>query len=398
MARKFFATTVAVVLGMTVVSCDADCSYYEDLKELQQKEEKTPVTPTDTVANNDDEWETPMQKYYRFNNGIVDSHIETEKNGIAKEYIVEVAFEANLGGDKYIITNDATRSTFVSLSGVNNTIYGDWKANEENDSIRKVTTTQAYNCNLYSRDLIVENAQAYRMINGKREEFLMPVVVSSFAGHSSDVQQIERNDSIFDRETIKDSVRISFSGRADIKPFCVSAKTVIDHFVKIKEPEVENMPEPTVRTDEDIISITDRTASPIHNGKSFDWYEVSLVKTVSKTYVVVNGGLASVWNNTELAVADWISAMYDTVLGKWVPCLLVMDGNGWTYQFQLSDNTERHRTVPMEAAVTTGLKSFVKENTAKQTPFLSQGSVKRTFSDGDFYTVNGNYPYTVAHK
>ena len=402
MARKFFAAygIIAVMMSVVMTSCDADCSF-DDIREYVAPEEKTPVTPTDTVANNDDEWETLMQKFYRFNNGIVDSHIETEKNGIAKEYIVEVPFAANLGGYKYIITNDTTLSSFVSLSGVNNTVYGDWYANQENDSIRKVTTTQAYNCNLYSRDLIVENSQAYRIINGRREEFMMPIDGSSFAGHSSDVAQIERNDSIFDRETIKDSIQVTFSGRADIAPMFFSAITVIDHFVKVVdvEPEPEVMPEPSVKVNEEIVSISDRTASPVYTNNITTWFEVSLVKTVAKVYVIVNGQLKDSWNNTELASVDWCnSAMYDLAPGKWIPCNIQMDGSGWTYTFQLSDGTHGNTSSYQSSAVITGLKSFVNENNAKQTPFLSYGSVKRTFSDGDFYTVNGNYPYTVAHK
>jgi hypothetical protein len=227
----------------------------------------------------------------------------------------------------------------------------------------------------------------------------MPVVVSSFAGHSSDVQQIERNDSIFDRETIKDSVQISFAGRADIAPIFVSAITVIDHFVKIKEPEVENMPEPSIKVDEEIVSISDRTASPVYANNITTWFEVSLVKTTAKVYVVVNGQLKDIWNNTELADVNWCnSAMYDLATGKWIPCNIQMDGSGWTYTFQMSDGTLGNTGSYQSSAVITGLKSFVNENNAKQTPFLSYGSVKRTFSDGDFYTVNGNYPYTVAHK
>ena len=396
MARKFFAAgIIAVMMSVVMVSCNTD-SAYDDIREYMAQQPEPIVTPTDTVPEKDDEWETVMEMWYNMVNDYknIDSHMKTNKS----EYVVNAPFSASFGEEMYFVTENKEQSSFISLGSIYNTNYGEWYANEENDSIRTKTTEQKCEFNLYTRVLTIVNADAYRLVNGQREVFEMPVVVSSFAGHSSDIQKIERNDSIFDRETIKDSVRISFSGRADIKPFYVSAITVIDHFIKVVEHE-EYMPEPSVKVSYDIISITDRTASPIHNGKSFDWYEVSLVKTVTKTYVVVNGSLAAEWNNSDLATnADWNSAMYDTFTGKWIPCLLVMDGNGWTYQFQLSDGTERHRTVPMEAAVTTGLKSFVKENTAEQTPLLSQGSVKRTFSDGDFYTVNGNYPYTVAHK
>lgn len=400
MEKKIFAASMvfaAVVLGMTVVSCDADCSYYEDLKELQQKEEKTPVTPTDTVPEKDDEWETVMDMWYNMANDYknVDSHMKTNKS----EYVVNAPFSVSFGGYIYFITEEANKSSYISLGSIYNTNYGEWYANEEGDSIRTKTTEQKCEFNLYERTLTVVNADAYRLINGQRESFEMPVVVSSFAGHSSDVQQIERNDSIFDRETIKDSVQISFAGRADIAPIFVSAITVIDHFVKIKEPEVENMPEPSIKVDEEIVSISDRTASPVYANNITTWFEVSLVKTTAKVYVVVNGQLKDIWNNTELADVNWCnSAMYDLATGKWIPCNIQMDGSGWTYTFQMSDGTLGNTGSYQSSAVITGLKSFVNENNAKQTPFLSYGSVKRTFSDGDFYTVNGNYPYTVAHK
>lgn len=391
---------MGLVSIVVLASCSGD-DFILDMPPVDQTpKDTTTVTPKD--PKNDDDWENVTDDWYNMinNYGTIDSYKKTNKKDA---YNCQAPFSADLGKDMYfVLDNDDTRSSFISLENIDprNTSYGEWYANSENDSIREVKTTQEYKCNLYTRSLVVKNAQAYRLVNGQRDAFLMPTVVTSFAGHSSDVQEIERNDSIFNRETIKDSVRIAFANRSDIAPFYVSAKTVIDNFVKVKEKN-ETMPNPDITVGEEIISISDRTASPIYRSETqIDWYEVSLVKTTAKTYVVANGKKVAEWKNSDLANANWNSAMYDAYTSKWIPCLLKMDANqsGWTYTFQLADGTARVLSAAMNASLISSLKSFQKDNDAKQTPFLTQGVQKRSYSDGDFYTVPGIYTYTVAHK
>lgn len=393
-ARIFLAIAI---MGLVITSCN---KYDDEFFEIKEQPQPTQPEKNDSTKH-DDEWESVTDDWYNMVNNYtqIESHKKTNKN----EYIVNAPFSATLGKDLYfVLDNDDTRSSFISLENVDprNTSYGEWYSNSENDSIREVLTSQEYKCNLYVRSLVVKNAQAYRLVNGQRDAFLMPTVVTSFAGHSSDTEEIERNDSIFNRETIKDSVRIAFANRSDIAPFYVSARTVIDHFVKVKEKN-EYMPEPNIKVGEEIVSISDRTASPIYRSETqIDWYEVSLVKTTAKTYVVANGKKVAEWKNSDLANANWNSAMYDAYTSKWIPCLLNMDANqsGWTYTFQLADGTARVLSAAMNAALISSLKSFKKDNDAKQTPFLNQGVQKRSYSDGDFYTVPGIYTYTVAHK
>lgn len=390
-----------MVVGIVVSSC----SGYDDEFLLLPDTPDTPTTEDNNDGDeNEDIWESVMDDWYTIenNHSLIVSHKETNLN----EYVVEAPFSATLGEDLYFVTEDSQLSEFQSLSSIATapTIYGDWYANEESDSIRMTELSQSFECNLYTRSLVISNAQAYRFINGQRDAFLMPTVVTSFAGHSSEVREIERNDSVFNRETIMDSVKIAFSNRPDIAPVFISAKTVIDHFLRVKDQgndEIENMPTPDITVGEDIVSISDRTATPVYANNTITWYEASLVKTIEKTYVIINGQHKETWENSSLASVDWCnSAMYDTVTEKWIPCHLAMDSSntGWSYTFQLADGTYRQLCAPMNAALISSLKSFLKDNDAAQTPFLSTGSVKSTYADGDFYTVSGLYTYTAAHK
>lgn len=397
--KKILAILMGLVSIVVLGSCSGD-DFILDMPPVDNTPKDTTTTTPD--PKNDDTWENVTDDWYNMinNYGTIDSY---KKTNLKDSYNCQAPFSADLGKDLYfVLDNDDTRSSFISLENVDhrNTSYGEWYSNSENDSIREVSTSQEYKCNLYTRSLVVKNAQAYRLVNGQRDAFLMPTVVTSFAGHSSDVQEIERNDSIFNRETIKDSVRIAFASRSDIKPFHVSAKTVIDHFVKVKEKN-ENMPNPNITVDEEIIAITDRTATPIYAGNTITWYETSLVKTTKNVYVIVNGQKKDVWENSGLASVDWCnSAMYDTATGRWIPCHLAMDPDqsGWSYTFQLANGNAAKLDAPMNAALISSLKSFQKDDNAKQTPFLTQGVQKRSYSDGDFYTVPGIYTYTVAHK
>jgi len=405
---KTLVKLMGLAMGLVMVSC----SGYDDefiLEPQQPQQQNNDPKPDDNNKNDDDEWATVMDGYFTMENGYIDSYIPVRINGKEKEYHVNFLFKATLGNDIYrcFSEKNAARNRFVRLHDVDprDTEYGEKYANEENDTIYTKTSTQQYEASCYNRTLSFTEGIACRYINGKPENFLMPVIKVSDSGSSSKTTEIVRNDSIFDREEITDSVIINFIDqeaplRDDLKPMVVRAKTVIDYFIGMKEKETENMPEPTFRVEGEILYISTRTASPIFIGGSKEqanWYEISNVKTTVKTYVVVNGQKQEEYNNSELADVNWQSAVYDAgYTNKWVPANINMDATGWTYVLQFSNGEHRGLTVPMNAALISSLKSFQKDNNAKQTPFLTQGFVKRTFSDGDFYTVNGLYPYTVA--
>lgn len=403
--RQYLAISGMVLMILGMVSCNK-YDFEEDFGTPRDEQPTDTTTTTPTNDNNDDEWENVMDDWYNMINDYttIDSHKKTNKS----EYNVQAPFSVTIGSHIYFTTENKDKSSFVTLHNVDfrNINYGEFYTNEEGDSIRSKTSTQLYECNMYNRNVVIVNAEAYRFINGTRDPFEMPQVVVSFAGHSSEFEEkdIERNDSIFSRENIKDSVKVSFGNRPDIAPYYVSATATIDHFIKMKEQENnETMPEPTFRVEGEILYISTRTASPIFIGGSKEqanWYEVSNVKTTVKTYVVINGQKKEEYNNSELADVNWQSAVYDAgYTNKWVPANINMDATGWTYVLQFSNGEYRGLTVPMNAALISSLKSFKKDNDAKQTPFLNEAqAVKRTFSDGIQYTVNGLYPYTVAAK
>jgi len=400
--KNLALTVMGVLVSIVVLS---SCSGY-DIEDMQpQQDPNTNTNNNDEKKDNDDKWETVMDDWYNIinNHTTIDSHKKTSKT----EYIVNAPFSVSLGKHIYFTTEDKNESSFAKIHSIDprNISYGDWYANEESDSIRSTTSTQVYECNLYNRNLVINNAEAFRFINGTRDPFEMPKIVVSFAGHSSKFEETEilRNDSIFSRENIKDSVKVSFGNRPDITSYYVSATATIDHFIKMKEQEnEETMPEPSFYVDGEILWISDRTGSPVYKNYSkkdqgADWFEVSVIKTTKKTYTVVNGVKKDSYDNSQLEDATWNSCMYDAgYTNKWVPCMITPNTGGWVYTLQFSDGTYRAMDVAGGQALIDGLKSFKKDNNAEQTPFLTKGVVKRTFTNGDLYTVNGSYPYTVA--
>jgi len=396
---KTLVKLMSVVMGVIMASCSGDDFIMNTPPQTPDTNEKN-----DNNKNDDnDKWENVLDDWYEMINDYktIDSY---KKTNLKDSYNAQAPFSVSLGDSMYFTTEDKNKSSFGKLHSIDprNRSYGEWYSNAENDSLRSVTTTQLYECNLYNRNVTVTNAEAFRYVNGGRDPFVMPQVVVSFAGHSSKFEETEilRNDSIFSRENIKDSVKVAFGNRPDIKPFYVSAKTTIDHFIKMKENE-ETMPTPDVTVEGEITYISSRTASPIFISEtSVNWYEICIVKTTQKTYVVANGAKVSEWSNDELENVNWHSAIYDAgYTNKWVPANISVDGTGWTYVLQFSNGEHRQQTVWMNNALISSLKSFSKDNNAAQTPYLnSAAAVKREFSNGTLYSVTGTYSFTVAAK
>jgi len=399
---------VLAIIGLVSIVVLGSCSGY-DIEDMQpQQDPNTNTNNNDEKKDNDDKWENILDDWYEMINDY--KTIDSYKKTNLKEYNAQAPFSVSLGDSIYFTTEDKNKSSFGKLHSVDprNTSYGEWYSNAENDSLRSVTTTQLYECSQYNRNVTVINAQAFRYINGGREAFEMPTIVISFAGHQSDfeAEKLERNDSLFIRENIKDSVKVAFGNRPDIKPFYVSAKTTIDHFSGMKEKD-EAMPEPTFWVEGEILYISSRTASPIYKNYSkkdqgADWFEVNVIHTTVKTYTVANGQLKDSYDNSELADATWNSCVYDAgYTNKWVPCTLTPNNGGWVYTLQFADGTYRGMDIPMNQACIDGLKSFQKDNNAAQTPFLdSAAAVKKSYSNGVLWAVNSNglYSYTVAGK
>jgi len=407
-ASKTMKTNLVKLMGLVCVISLASCSGDDFILDMPPVDQ-TPKDTTTVTPKNDDTWENTTSDWFEMPNVNV---IESYKKTNVKTYHVTVPFNASLGNDLYFVINEkgAARPAFNSLQNITEATpsYGAWYANEEGDSIRTKETSQNYKTNRYSRSLTIIAGEASRSLNGKSgEAFVMPIIVTNTYGLSADSTKVERNDSLFMRYNITDSVVINFvdkdARRDDLKPMTVKAKTVVDFFIGMKEKENnETMPEPTFRVDGEILWISDRTASPIYKNYSkkdqgADWFEVSVIKTTKKTYTVVNGVKKDSYDNSQLADATWNSCMYDAgYTNKWVPCMITPNTGGWVYTLQFSDGTYRAMDVAGGQALIDGLKSFKKDNNAEQTPFLTKGVVKRTFTNGDFYTVNGSYPYTVA--
>ncbi len=396
---------ILALVGLVIVLVITSCNKYDD-EFFEIKEQPTQPTQKDSIPENNDTWETTKSDWFEM--PTTETILSYKKTNLKDSYMVEVPFTASLGTDQYFSFDKKNVVVFKSLEDFISVTpsYGEWSSNEEGDSIRAITTNQNFDTNVYKRNLSITTGEAKRLLNGKPESFLMPTLSFSSVGTSRiDSTRIERNDSIIDRFTYRDSVVIKFVDRGtirkDLKPYVVSAKTVIEYFVEMKEKN-ETMPEPTFRVDGEILWISDRTASPIYKNYSkkdqgADWFEVSVIKTTKKTYTVVNGVKKDSYDNSQLADATWNSCMYDAgYTNKWVPCMITPNTGGWVYTLQFSDGTYRAMDVAGGQALIDGLKSFKKDNNAEQTPFLTKGVVKRTFTNGDFYTVNGSYPYTVA--
>jgi hypothetical protein len=388
------------LLGMVVIICCACSSYDEDF-ELRSKA-PAPATENDTTSKTPTTpqtglWGTVVSKSYREENGHWMSRIVVQKdNGDTVHCVVELPWIYTLTGPDHKVIEGNVPSAYAGWDTPSRTA-GKWYGNNNGDTIRVHNTNVALDMSNYKLDLSMQYAEAYCIINGKREAYLSgtePIYTFYANGHDRSASEIkvggEKVDSIFGRETNKVTVNISFNKET----FTPSKTTVVDHLIKTEAtqeipttPTVE--PSFTFAVDDVIESIEQSTLAPNTHTLSAisDWYTVTIIKGRKAYYIVENNKLVATWLRSEVVepVRAYTSCIHDN--GRIIPALITPQSDGsWTYSAELTGASKAIvLDMPMQVALNSGIRNFKSGTTAKVTYKISTS----------FDTVNnGNYTYT----
>jgi len=414
---NFFAVLAMALFSCVFVSCEKDEAFEFEYNKIQNEDK--PSNGDDNNGNGDDNNDpqpegdkgTIIEKTFGQVGEEWPSVIKLQTNdGSIVEFKVNLPLEYTLGEDEYLETTDSLASAFVSKSQAD-TDSTEWTKDENGNYLRKITRTQTFVFSKFTRTLTSSHWEAYRYINGKQEYFKTSQEVAEFNQFTDFYQEVEEwedaEKNVYETETNEVTVRILFNNSY----FKTSATTFIDRFVKSADendtPENnDDMPNADLKVDK-IVKVSDITKSPIYISKDkVEWHDVSFVETSNKFYIYVDGKLNSSWDKSKLAKDDnYNTVMFEATSKQWIPAILTVDNEGWTYVCAFADGTSKHVGMSMEAALINDIKSFTENNTAEVSPFVKTVKDERNYNGKMYVKVSGynvdgdvNITYTVAEQ
>lgn len=376
------------MIGMVVVISLSACSEnYDDFRV-----EPTPeVTPTPTP-----EPQKPADPAFR---QVVEQSIivnpdttvrSTTTAQLTNDSLVtrELSFKLGmeLQGPSYLVVKDPAATVYNGTTGIPQTSVGDWYLSG-NDSLRNETSVSGFRFSYYQMSVTTTNKVGYTLIGGRWVPYLSATLTTTAHRFNSEweTENVVRNDSIFRRERTTNEFNVTAHWKGGERSFILSKVVIIDHFVKMvepEEPEVTPTPEPTtVNADfwaNQLLKFISGTRVQRENNnwsdaylfETTDTYEIVLVnyQTNASDEKYLGVEQKSVSKSTSPYSAKYNGVMYSG--GNFYPAVITVDGSGWTL-IGVANGKTLTQTHNDNTAVSTGIKNFTKSNTAKPTPFIT---------------------------
>lgn len=319
----------------------------------------------------------------------------TDKSHVTRELSFKLGML--LEGPSYLVVKDPAATVYNGTTGAPTTTEGNWYLVGK-DSLKNVTTTSGFRFSYYQMSVSTTNKAGYSLIGGKWVSYLEAYLTTTAHRFSSvwEEEEIVRNDSIFRRERTTNEFNVTARWDSGSRSFILSKVVIIDHFVKMVEPEEpEVTPTPETQTTvnanfwaNQLLKFISGTRVQRENGswadaylfETTDTYEIILVnyQTNSKDEKYLGTEQISVSKSISPYSAKYNGVMYSG--GNFYPAVITVDGSGWTL-VGVANGKTLTQTHNDDSAVSTGIKNFAKNNTAKPTPFITTTT--------DPSTVNG---------
>lgn len=288
-----------------------------------------------------------------------------------------------LEGPSYLVVKDPAATVYNGTTGAPQTTEGNWTLVGK-DSLRNETTTSGFRFSYYQMQVTTTNKVGYTCIGGKWVPYLQAHLTTTAHRFNSEWEEEEvvRNDSIFRRERTTNEFNVTAKWDGGQRSFILSKVVIIDHFVKMVEKEEPVEPTtPTVNADfwaNQLLKFISGTRVQRENNnwsdaylfETTDTYEIVLVnyQTNASDEKYLGVEQKSVSKSTSPYSAKYNGVMYSG--GNFYPAVITVDGSGWTL-IGVANGKTLTQTHNDNSAVSTGIKNFAKNNTAKPTPFIT---------------------------
>lgn len=392
-----------------LTSCGADSTYDGLIPE--EKPDTTTHTPTpDQQRPTDPTFRSVVQEYYNIAadaNAVAKVKVQLTDNSIVER---ELRFKLGimLQGPDSLVVEDAEATVYTG-AGRPVATEGNWTLSGK-DSVKNETCVSKFSYSYYQVSVTTVNTVGKTMIGGKWVPYMRAYLTTTAHRFNSEweTENVVRNDSIFRREKTMNEFNVTARWDGGERSFILSKEVVIDHFVKLvepEEPEVEE-PTPTVTADYWITGLkTFVSGSRVYREDSKTWSDAYLFECEDSYYILLANyklsGDTEVFTSFEEKVVSKSTSPYSSKYngvtyynGGFYPAVITaVNGNyknGWTLIAVVNGATVSKNHDATASGVAAGIKNFQGNDTAYPTPIIpTTPSVKE---------VNGKLVITFTGK
>lgn len=288
-------------------------------------------------------------------------------------FVANLPFEFLGESDKYYTTKDANATSWEGAYPQAQEGKFPAVADANGNYIRKISYTTTVKFSKFDSKFTSSHHEAYRFIAGKKEAFISSVENISMGSYDRTNSTIENGKK--DREKNVFSLNIMFNNETYTR-----SNTVYVDYTIPEKPEEPETPTEVIPAEWGTIKGL-RDVTRVFNDKTNLWETLALVET-SKGYIMVTNFKTIMSSSKFVSFTEAyedkriVSGAYKN--GVCYPALINIDNNGWTYLAETKNGTIVTVDMTDQRAVTTGIKNFKKDNSAKPTPFVQndKGSIK----------------------
>jgi len=407
---------VSVLMSLSLVSCSES---YSDEDRIAPT--PTPTTPKDTTTHQPTpttdptwRWNTIVDQTVNFDDlteVVVANNIAqlTKSNGETKldSATLRYNFGVEVSAPTRIVTT-ASDTTVYTGKGKDVRSYGDF-VRTANDSLRTVTTTVegGFRTQYYTVSLTTNRTEGFSLQGGKWLAYKNVTETSAMTSlWHEPVVEVVINDSTFNREIVHNILTITLKGSGQTWYVKREKVVIVDHFIKIKEEEKPDQPEPEkVKADYWVNNLKGFiSCTKVWRDDSKSWSDAYLFECEGTYEIVLANYIVKHKDNKDVETFTGVeqksvskatcpaSSDYNGVIqvgGNFYPAAITVNSDGWDVIGYINGKVES-QTHADQFANNSGIKNQNKNNNAKPSPFITTTKVENK--------VNGKLVIKVTAK
>lgn len=383
-------TVIGIMVAVIFSSCDKDEQEYGGVAKYTpvNQPDPTPTTPTPST------FKEVMSTWCQVNpdTTVVSGQRAMYQDGEQKDSLVdrEISWQVlpRLMGPDSLVVYDLDATKFVRAERTT-TREGEWYASGL-DSLCDITYENRFDYTYYEMEVTTHNRVGVTYFSGHRSSYETALVEVSFSRISSEwLGMIERNDSLFKRERTIPELLVSAKSKRSSGQWILSKVVLVDHFVKLVEPEPEDttvvVPEEpeVVKADFYLKGLTKfMGAKREYNHDSKKWFDGACF-TGSEAYLSIAGYFKYDGKTETLTSKTSQEVSYDVTPEVACDGVYYYDGGYYPGAYTIHTSQQKWEVVTNvngkslkksyreQEAITTGIRNFQGSNTARCTPNLT---------------------------
>jgi hypothetical protein len=398
--KKIF---IYMMMAMSMVLVMSACSKFDANSEgIITKPEPTPdPTPTQDTLK----WDRVVDKTLPINGNMIATPWIIYEKGGKRDSLQMESWLLDINTIDLVVYRDSYQPTTQSGKTPNADRSNDPEFKDKfGNMVTRHHYTQSYEFNNFMHSISGAWNTGYVIVNGKQEPFLPEDgLYYNVSYEVGDTVHIIKNDSIFAREDVKIKYTATLKVTAEKhswQSWVKEATVTVISFVGLveKEPEIPS-------ADEYIANLEWHAAQANRFYNGSQWCDGILFSSKDKYYMLVTFfklnsdktketlreikmySIAKSAMATPTTGREYNAVMWDELRNQPVPCLLSIDGNGWSLGSTYADGTRITKRHERSEGVMSGVKNLSEKDNATPSPWIASTWVETKYNGKNYYTV-----------